>query len=129
MALHGVGRLRGGDVVKWARRAVELAGPDDPVRVEAEALLGLGLGWQGRLPEGLAAYEAVLARLPDDFGVQLERIRMAQGWLLLVADDVGDGADPARAGGARCAARGLGPDRGVVVRVVGAGGVRGGGVG
>ncbi len=88
MALHGVGRLRGGDVVEWARRAVELAGPDDPVRVEAEALLGLGLGWQGRLQEGLAAYEAVLARLPDDFGVQLERIRMAQGWLLLVADDV-----------------------------------------
>ena len=88
MALHGVGRLRGGDVVEWAGRAVELAGPDDPVRVEAEALLGLGLGWQGRLPEGLAAYEAVLARLPDDFGVQLERVRMAQGWLLLIDDDV-----------------------------------------
>ena len=45
LALHGVGRLRGEEVVEWARRALELAGPDDPVRVEAAALLGLGLGW------------------------------------------------------------------------------------
>ncbi len=88
LALHGVGRLRGGDVVEWAARAVKLAGPDDPVRVEAEALLGLGLAWQGRLQEGLAAYEAILTRLPDDVGVQAERVRMAQGWLSLVADDV-----------------------------------------
>ena len=88
LALHGVGRLRGGEVVEWARRALELAVPDDPVRVEAEALLGLGLSWQGRLQEGVAAYEAVLAGLPDDFGVQAERVRMAQGWLLLVADDL-----------------------------------------
>jgi DNA-binding CsgD family transcriptional regulator len=40
--------LRGAEVVGWARRALELAGPDDPVRVEALALLGLGLGWVGR---------------------------------------------------------------------------------
>ena len=66
---------------------MELAGPDDPVRVEAEALLGLGLAWQGRLQEGLAAYEAVLARLPEDVGVQSERVRMAQGWLSLIAED------------------------------------------
>ena len=45
LALHGVGRLRGEEVVEWARRALELAAPDDPVRVEAAALLGLGLGW------------------------------------------------------------------------------------
>ena len=88
LALHGVGRLRGDEVVEWARRALELAAPDDPVRVEAEALLGLGLSWQGRLQEGVAAYEAVLARMPDDFGVQAERVRMAQGWLFLVADDL-----------------------------------------
>ena len=87
LALDAVGRLRGVDVVTWARRAVELAGPDDPVRVEAEALLGLGLAWQGRLQEGLAAYEAVLARLPEDAGVQSERVRMAQGWLSLIAED------------------------------------------
>src|SRR4029079_11840278 len=39
MALHGVGRLRGADVVEWARLALDLAGADDPVRVGAEALL------------------------------------------------------------------------------------------
>jgi DNA-binding CsgD family transcriptional regulator len=48
LALHAVGRLRAGDVVDWARRAVELAGSDDPVRLEGQALLALGLGWQGR---------------------------------------------------------------------------------
>jgi ATP/maltotriose-dependent transcriptional regulator MalT len=37
-------------VVEWARRALELAGPEDPVRVEALALLGLGLGWVGWPP-------------------------------------------------------------------------------
>ena len=88
LALHAVGRLRGQEVVDWARRSVALAAPGDPVRMEAQALLGLGLGWQGRLPEGLAAYEAVLNDLADDrSGPPLERVRMAQGWLRLVADD------------------------------------------
>ena len=41
LALHAVGRLRVGEVAEWARRAVELAGPDDPTRMEAQALLGL----------------------------------------------------------------------------------------
>jgi DNA-binding CsgD family transcriptional regulator len=50
LALHGVGRLRGDEVVEWARRAVQLAGPDDPAQTEALALLGLGLGWVGSPP-------------------------------------------------------------------------------
>ena len=50
LALHGVGRLRGEEVVEWARRALELAGPDDPVRAEALALLGLGLSRIGSTP-------------------------------------------------------------------------------
>ncbi len=50
LALHGVGRLRGEEVVEWARRALALADPDDPVRVEALALLGLGLSWVGWTP-------------------------------------------------------------------------------
>ncbi|MDT0352416.1 LuxR C-terminal-related transcriptional regulator [Pseudonocardia charpentierae] len=50
LALHGAARLRGVEVVEWARLALELAGPDDPVRVEALALLGLGLGWIGWPP-------------------------------------------------------------------------------
>ena len=89
LALHGVGRLRGDEVVRWSRRAVELAAADDPVRVEAEALLGLGLGWQGNVPEGLAAYESILARLStQEDGPPEDRVRMAYGWLRLVTDDV-----------------------------------------
>jgi DNA-binding CsgD family transcriptional regulator len=88
LALHAVGRLRGDEVVEWAQRALELAGPDDPVRVEAQALLGLGLAWQGRMREGLATYESVLATIPDDVGAQAERVRMAYGWLSLVTDDM-----------------------------------------
>ncbi len=90
LALHGVGRLRGDEVVEWSRRAVALAATsDEPVRVEAEALLGLGLGWQGQLAAGVAAYDAVLGRVTAvDDGPQLDRVRMAHGWLRLVGDDV-----------------------------------------
>ena len=48
----------------WARRAVELAGPDDPVRAEALALLGLGTAWGHRLPDRrlpMAADDALVA--------------------------------------------------------------------
>ena len=88
-ALHALGRLRGGEMVDWVRTSVELAAPGDPVRVEAQALWGLGLGWQGRLTDGLAVYDEVLDSLADDrTGPPLERVHMAQGWLRLVADDV-----------------------------------------
>lgn len=88
LALHAVGRLRGHDVVAWVERTVEQATPGDPVRLEALALLGLGLGWQGKMDEGFAAYDAVLEGIPDDqSGPPLERVHMAQGWLRLVADD------------------------------------------
>ena len=89
LALHEVGRLRGREVVDWARRAVELSPADDPVRVEAEALLGIGLGWLGRVPEGLANCESVLARLGEGHdGPPAEQVQVADGWLRLVADDV-----------------------------------------
>ena len=52
-------------MVDWVRTSVELAAPGDPVRVEAQALWGLGLGWQGRLTDGLAAYDEVLDSLAD----------------------------------------------------------------
>jgi DNA-binding CsgD family transcriptional regulator len=51
LALHAVGRLHRAEVVEWARRAMELAGPDDPVGVEARALLDLGLDRQGSTQE------------------------------------------------------------------------------
>jgi DNA-binding CsgD family transcriptional regulator/tetratricopeptide (TPR) repeat protein len=89
LALNAVGRLQGSQVVRWSRRAIELSSREDPVRVEAEALLGLGLALQGDLAEGLRSYESILAELsamtnpPPD-----ERVRMATGWLRLVDDDV-----------------------------------------
>ena len=88
-ALHSVGLLDGEETVDWARRALELAGPGEPVRVEAESLLGLGLGWSGRLPAGVDAYETFLAQhsAPDD-AARRERLLMPLGWLRLVADDV-----------------------------------------
>ncbi|HYI16934.1 MAG TPA: LuxR C-terminal-related transcriptional regulator, partial [Thermomicrobiales bacterium] len=89
LALHGVGRLRGDDVVYWSQQSIAMAGADDPVRIEAEALLGLGLGWQGRVPEGLASYESVFQRLAAmENGPPEDRVRMAYGWLRLVTDDV-----------------------------------------
>jgi tetratricopeptide (TPR) repeat protein len=87
--LHAVGRLRGDEVVRWSTRAIELARPGDPVRVEAEALLGLGMGWQGQIAEGMTAYEELLGRVNAAAdGPQLERIRMAHGWLRMVGGDV-----------------------------------------
>ena len=117
LALHGVGRLRGGEVVEWARRAVELAGPDDPVRVEAQALLGLGLGWQGRpASRRLPAVAAGCADHPS------RRPARGRGRRRPHTPSAGRCR-------ARSLARGLGVVRGVVVRVVGVGGVRVGGVG
>jgi DNA-binding CsgD family transcriptional regulator len=77
-ALHALGRLRGGEVAEWARRAVELTAPGDPVREESEGLCALGEGMLGRLPEG-AACPAAAARTVRCSG--------ADGWLSLVVDD------------------------------------------
>jgi DNA-binding CsgD family transcriptional regulator len=89
LALHAVGRLRGADVVAWARRAIELAAPPEPVRVEAQAVLGLGLAWQGRISEGLTAQEDALAEIAAlDETALPPRIRMAHGWLRLADHDV-----------------------------------------
>jgi DNA-binding CsgD family transcriptional regulator len=90
-ALHSVGRLFGGQVVDWTSRALELAPPQESIRVEAGALLGLGLGWSGRVPDGLVAYETILDG-SDDPGraAALERMQMPLGWLRLVSDDVGE---------------------------------------
>jgi DNA-binding CsgD family transcriptional regulator len=89
LALHAIGRLNGAEVVEWARRAIELAAPQDPVRAEAQAVLGLGLAWQGRLAEGLAVQETALAEIPPPGESALPpRIKMAHGWLRLADDDI-----------------------------------------
>ncbi len=89
LALHAVGRLNGTDAVQWTRRAIELAAPHEPVRAESQAVLGLGLAWQGRMSEGLAVQEAALAEIaaPDESALP-PRIKMAHGWLRLADDDI-----------------------------------------
>jgi DNA-binding CsgD family transcriptional regulator len=89
MALHELGRLRGDEVEGWSRRAIAMTRPGDPTREEAEALLGLGIAWQGRIDEGMAIYEAMLSRInPAADGPQLARIQMAHSWLWLIRGDV-----------------------------------------
>ncbi|KPI15373.1 transcriptional regulator, LuxR family [Actinobacteria bacterium OK074] len=81
--LHALGRFDGGDLVTWARRAIEPADPDDPPAAESEAVLGLGLAAMGRPEESLAAYEAA-AKLPG--GAQPQRFKLGRGWVDLALD-------------------------------------------
>jgi len=87
--LHAVGRLQVSEVVEWARRAIALAAPGEPVRAEAQAILELGLGWSGHMSEGLAVHDAALAEIavPGDSALP-PRIKMAHGWLRLADDDI-----------------------------------------
>ena len=86
--LHSVGRLRGADVVEWSRRSIDLVPGDEAVRLEAEALRGLGLGLMGRVPDGLAAYRSVLDSVTGDEGSIVGRLTMARSWLQIVVDDI-----------------------------------------
>jgi DNA-binding CsgD family transcriptional regulator len=73
-ALHALGRLQGREVTAWARRAVELAAPDDPVRIESDGLCALGEAMTGRTPRraahppaaGCGGVDAWLALAADD---------------------------------------------------------------
>jgi DNA-binding CsgD family transcriptional regulator len=89
-ALHSVGRLRGDDIVSWARKAIELAPPGNPTRVEAEAVFGLGLALSGRIEDGIASYETFLEQTPGrpEENAAVGRIQMPLGWLELVSDDL-----------------------------------------
>jgi hypothetical protein len=70
-----VGRLRGREVADWSRTAVELAASNDPLRVEAQALLGLGLAWQGMTPAPHrpdAADDLLIARAGRSFVLDVD---------------------------------------------------------
>ena len=88
--LHSVGRLRGAAIVEWSRRAVALVPDDAAVRLEADAIVGLGLALKGRVPDGLSAYESVLAPMTGDEGSTAGRVGMAKSWLQIVVDDLDD---------------------------------------
>ncbi|NGO08935.1 AAA family ATPase [Streptomyces sp. HC44] len=82
--LHALGRWDASDLVAWARRAIELADPDNPSAIESEAVLGLGLAAMGRPEEALAAYETAAAKLPG--GAQPQRFQLGRGWVDLALD-------------------------------------------
>ena len=65
-----------------------LAPEEEAVRLEAEALRGLGMGLAGRVPDGLAAYDSVLATVTGDIGSIVGRLSMAKSWLRIVVDDL-----------------------------------------
>lgn len=82
--LHALGRWDAPALVAWARRAVDLAEPDDPSAVESEAVLGLGLAAMGRADEAVAAYRESVAHLAG--GAQPQRFQLGWGWVDLAHD-------------------------------------------
>ena len=78
------GAARGRPAERCGRRRrglagpIELAAPGEPVRAEAQAVLGLGLAWQGRLADGLAVHEDALAEIETP-GRRV-RCRRGSGW-------------------------------------------------
>ncbi|MFJ9784814.1 LuxR C-terminal-related transcriptional regulator [Amycolatopsis sp. NPDC101161] len=86
--LDALARYDGGDLVRWADRAIELAGADTPPAVEAAAIRGLGLAATGRAKQARRDYEQLTARLPH--GAQAQRATMARGWLNLLTDRLDD---------------------------------------
>jgi DNA-binding CsgD family transcriptional regulator len=84
--LHHLARCDGESLVRWADRAVELAGPDDPAAVEASAIRGLGLASTGHIAEAFESYRMVGDRVSH--GAVVQRVQMGSGWLHLVTDEV-----------------------------------------
>src|SRR5439155_11704560 len=78
---------RGAQIVEWASRSIALTGPDEAMRVEAEALLGLGLACQGRSAEGVAEHQAALNRAAAQ-GSTAPLVRIARGAVRLAIDDL-----------------------------------------
>ncbi|MCR6487413.1 LuxR C-terminal-related transcriptional regulator [Amycolatopsis sp. OK19-0408] len=86
--LDALARYDGRDLVRWADRAIELAGADTPPAVEAAAIRGLGLAATGRAKQARRDYEQLTTRLRH--GAQAQRATMARGWLNLLTDRLDD---------------------------------------
>ena len=116
--LHSVGRLRGAEIVEWSRRAVALVPDDGAVRLESDAILGLGFGLTGRVRDGLAAYESVLAPMTGGEGSLAQRVAMPEELAANRRRRPRRSSADAGRGGTRPAPQRIDPDRRVVVRVV-----------
>jgi DNA-binding CsgD family transcriptional regulator len=86
-ALHSLGRLHGAGIIDWTSKSIELVPGDEAIRLEAEALRGLGLGLTGRVSAGLRSYASVLIGMAGHDGSLAERTRMARGWLQVINDE------------------------------------------
>ena len=97
---HSLWRLDAVGVVEWADRAAALAESGSRIGVEAAALLGLGLAWQGDAVKGMAVHDSVLTTLPIEPDSDVVRqVRSARGVLRIAVDDlVGARADLSDAG-------------------------------
>ncbi len=83
--LHALADWNGGELLRWAGRAVEHAEPGAPAAVESRAIIGLGHAACGHLDEAFTAYRHAVAESPS--GPQHQRARMGLGWLYLAQDD------------------------------------------
>ncbi|WP_406690740.1 LuxR C-terminal-related transcriptional regulator [Saccharopolyspora sp. ID03-671] len=86
--LDALCRYDGRDLVLWADRAIELAGPDTPMAIEAEAIRGIGLAATGSAAQALRDYDRLITRLRH--GAQWQRATMARGWINLIGDRIDD---------------------------------------
>ncbi|MGY1663146.1 LuxR C-terminal-related transcriptional regulator [Geodermatophilus sp. SYSU D00705] len=84
--LHELARCRAGELVAWADRTIELAGPGAPEALEAVAIRGLGVAGAGAPAEALAGYRALSERVRS--GAQAQRVALGEGWLHLALDEV-----------------------------------------
>jgi DNA-binding CsgD family transcriptional regulator len=82
--LHSLAAQNGDELIRWARRAMELAPEDSPEFVESRSIMGLGLASTGRADEAAELY----AKLPsmESLGAQRQRVQLGRGWLYLAQD-------------------------------------------
>lgn len=86
--LDALARYSGEDLVTWADRAIELAGPGTPPAVEAAAIRGLGLAIVGQAKQAARDYGRLTGQIRH--GAQTQRVVMARGWLGLLTDRLDD---------------------------------------
>lgn len=84
--LHGLANWDGEAMVHWAQQVMALVGPGEPVRVEAQAIHGLGLFANRQLSRAEEIYRAGMAEVAET--AQKQRLQMGFAWFALRTDDV-----------------------------------------
>lgn len=84
--LHALADWDGAGIVTWSERAISLVDPADPVRIEAQAIYGLGLFASRRTAEARSSYETRMLSTVEN--AQKQRLQMGFAWLAMRTDDV-----------------------------------------